>query len=108
MFMSIFAWAAPLMDFIDGSLVGGLAKWAETWDFLGNGALKSLVLDGMIAFFTLAGAEKPALAELAKKLSLSCVDRTITLYFQADPQEIVSFLKEQAEAKKRKAGQTAQ
>lgn len=49
MFMSIFAWATPLMDFIDGTLVGGLASWAEGWTFLGDGALRSLVLDGIIA-----------------------------------------------------------
>ena len=81
----------------DGKFYVNLSLKAQSEEIAQN--LKKM-LDGMIAFFTLAGAEKPALAELAKKLSLSCVDRTITLYFQADPEEIVSFLKEQAEAKK--------
>jgi len=60
------------------------------------------MLEGVIAFFTLAGDKQPALAELAKKLNLSCVDRTITVYFESDPQTVVSFLKEQWAAKQQK------
>ncbi|MHC5012409.1 MAG: ferrous iron transport protein B [Planctomycetota bacterium] len=48
-FLSIFSWAAPLMDFIDGTVFGGLAEAADGWALLGDGALKSLVVDGIIA-----------------------------------------------------------
>jgi len=48
-FLSIFAWAAPLMDLIDGTVFGGLASAADGWTWLGDGALKSLVIDGVIA-----------------------------------------------------------
>lgn len=47
-FVSIFTWSAPLMDWIDAAFaqlaetVGGLA-------FLGDGATKSLIVDGIIA-----------------------------------------------------------
>ncbi len=47
-FMSIFSWAAPIMDFVDGTIIGGLQAWAEGWGWLGDGALKSLVIDGII------------------------------------------------------------
>jgi hypothetical protein len=60
------------------------------------------MLEGVVAFFTLAGDKQPALAELAKKLNLTCVDRTITVYFESDPQTVVSFLKEQWAAKQQK------
>lgn len=48
-FLSIFAWAAPLMDFIDRAVFGGLAEAAGGWAWLGDGALRSLVVDGVIA-----------------------------------------------------------
>ena len=48
-FFSVFAWTAPLMDFIDGTLFGGLARLAEGWTWLGDGAFRSLVVDGVIA-----------------------------------------------------------
>lgn len=46
MFQSIFAWAGPLMDFIDESF-GELGAWAETQ--MPDGALQSLIVDGVIA-----------------------------------------------------------
>jgi len=66
------------------------------------------VADGMIAFLALAGGKEPALADLAKKLSLSSVDRTVTLYFEATPQEVVDSLKKQWQAEKQKRAEAAQ
>lgn len=66
------------------------------------------VLDGIFALFALAGDEQPLLAELAKRLSVSNVDRTVTVYFEEDPQTIVSFLKKQWAADRQKKIQTAQ
>ncbi len=46
-FMSIFQWAAPVMDFVEATfaLVG---EQVEAASFLGDGALKSLLVDGVI------------------------------------------------------------
>jgi len=47
-FASIFSWAGPIMDFVDGvfSAIGGEVS---SWAFLGDGALKSLAVDGLVA-----------------------------------------------------------
>jgi ferrous iron transport protein B len=45
-FQSIFSWAAPLMDWIDGSFVQ-LGSWIA--NHMSQGALQSLVVDGVIA-----------------------------------------------------------
>lgn len=58
------------------------------------------VLEGMIAFLTLAGSEQPVLAELAKKLELSTADNIVAIRFESDSAAIISFLKEQWEAKR--------
>jgi hypothetical protein len=58
------------------------------------------VLEGMIAFLTLAGSERPVLAELARKLELSTADNVVAIHFESDSAAIISFLKEQWEAKK--------
>jgi len=48
MFVSIFEWAAPLMDVVDAGF-GGLGAWVESWAWLGEGPLKSLLVHGVIA-----------------------------------------------------------
>ncbi|MFK8068019.1 MAG: ferrous iron transport protein B [Gammaproteobacteria bacterium] len=45
-FQSVFAWAAPLMDFMDGA-TASIGHWLES--FLPEGALRSLLVDGIIA-----------------------------------------------------------
>ena len=45
-FQAIYAWAGPLMDLVDG-LFSALSGWVGTW--FPDGALKSLVQDGVIA-----------------------------------------------------------
>ncbi|MFM8979990.1 MAG: ferrous iron transport protein B [Planctomycetia bacterium] len=47
LFVSIFAWAGPLMDWIDEDVVGRLAGLAR--EGLPEGLLKSLLVDGVIA-----------------------------------------------------------
>ncbi len=47
-FVSIFEWAAPVMHSVDSGFAS-LGSWVHTWGFLGSGALKSLVVDGVIA-----------------------------------------------------------
>ncbi len=49
MFVAMFTWAAPLMDFIDVTVFGGIEQAVRGWAFLGDGAAKSLVVDGVIA-----------------------------------------------------------
>jgi ferrous iron transport protein B len=48
-FMTIFAWSEPLMTFVEEGLVGRVAEWASGLDALGDGLLKSLIVDGIIA-----------------------------------------------------------
>lgn len=45
-FQAIYAWAGPLMDFIDGT-IAGLGDWLG--GFLPEGMLQSLVVDGIVA-----------------------------------------------------------
>lgn len=59
------------------------------------------ILDGIIALMTLAGDEQPVLAELAKKLQLSCLEKTVAVHFESEPERVLSFLKEQWEKKKK-------
>jgi len=58
------------------------------------------MLDGIIAFMSIAGGEKPVLADIASQLDVTCVDRTITLYFRSEPTAVVSFLKERWKVQK--------
>jgi hypothetical protein len=55
----------------------------------------SKMVDGVIAFAALAGEEQPKLAELAKKLKLSCVDKAVRVRFESDSRSVFEFLKEQ-------------
>ncbi len=45
-FQAVFTWAAPLMDFIDGSMAG-LGEWVAA--NMDEGPLQSLIVDGVIA-----------------------------------------------------------
>ena len=47
-FAAIFSWSGPLMDLIDG-FFGAVGEEVASWAWLGDGALKSLVVDGLIA-----------------------------------------------------------
>ncbi|MBA7660493.1 hypothetical protein ES703_68495 [subsurface metagenome] len=60
----------------------------------------SKIAEGIIAFATLASEEQPKLAELAKKLKLSCEQNTVRVHFESDAEAVVQFLKEQWEKKK--------
>jgi hypothetical protein len=58
------------------------------------------VLEGIIAYATLAGQDKPRLAELAQKIKLSCAQNTVTIHFDSSSESVFQFLKEQWELKK--------
>jgi len=53
------------------------------------------VLGGIIGFATLAGEEQPKLAELAKKLTLSCANDTVQIRFDSESEAVFELLKEQ-------------
>ena len=53
------------------------------------------ILGGMIAMASLAGEDKPKLAELARLLKPSCQGNTVRLRFDLDSQSLFDFLKEQ-------------
>jgi hypothetical protein len=63
------------------------------------------VLEGIIAFATLSGEQQPKLAELAKKVKLSCAQNTAGARFESDSQSVFQFLKEQWEKKNQAGGQ---
>ncbi|MBL7153709.1 MAG: hypothetical protein ISS79_08320 [Phycisphaerae bacterium] len=85
----------------DGKFYVNLSLRAESEEIAQN---VRKMLEGIVAFLSLAGSEKPALAELAKKLNLSCVDRTVTIYFESASESVFAFLKEIWEAEKREKG----
>jgi len=82
---------------VEGTFYVDLTLSAKSQEIAQN--LKKVV-EGMIAFLTLAGSEQPVLAELAKKLELSTADNIVAIHFESDSAAIISFLKEQWEAKK--------
>lgn len=53
------------------------------------------ILDGIIAFVSLPNEDQPKLAELAKKVKVSCEKNTVQVHFESDPEAVVQFLKEQ-------------
>ena len=82
---------------VEGTFYVDLTLTAKSQEIAQN--LKK-VLEGMIAFLTLVGSEQPVLAELAKKLELSTAENIVAIHFESDSAAIISFLKEQWEAKK--------
>jgi len=87
---------------VEGTLYIDLSLRAKTEEVAQN---VHKILDGIIALMTLAGDEKPVLAELAKKLQLSCVDKTVAIHFESESEAILSFLKEQWEKEKQEKSQ---
>lgn len=83
----------------DGKFYVNLSLRAESEEVSQN---VRKMLEGIIAFLSFAGGEHPSLAELAKKLDISNVDRTITVYFESTPESIFAFLKEIWQAEKNK------
>ena len=65
----------------------------------------SKITEGIIALAALAGEEQPKLAEMAKKVKLSCERNTVRVHFESDPETVFSFLKEQWKIKQEKAAQ---
>jgi len=55
------------------------------------------IVDGIIAFATLAGEEDPKLAELAARVDLSCQQNIVHVHFDSDPACVVKFLIERCE-----------
>ncbi|MHC4543399.1 MAG: hypothetical protein ACYTDW_00360 [Planctomycetota bacterium] len=53
------------------------------------------MLEGILAFVSLPNEEQPKLAELAKKVKVSCELSTVYIYFGSGPKAVVQFLKEQ-------------
>ncbi len=86
----------------DGKFYVNLSLRAESEEIAQN---VRKMLEGIIAFLTLAGSEHPSLAEVAKKLDISNVDRTITVNFESTPESVFEFLKDLWQAEKNKKGQ---
>ena len=83
----------------DGKFYVNLSLRAESEEVAQN--VKKM-LEGIIAFLTLAGSEQPTLAELANKLKLSSVDRTVAINFESSTESVFAFLKEIWQAEKNK------
>ena len=63
------------------------------------------MFDGFIAFANLSGQEQPKLAELAKKLQLSRVEKSVRVRFESDSESVFAFLKEKWQEKTQEGGQ---
>lgn len=63
------------------------------------------MVDGIIAFMSLAQQEQPQLAQLAKAVKIHYGDKSVGLRMEVDSSKVVAFLKEQwqKEAQKKKA-----
>jgi uncharacterized protein YjbJ (UPF0337 family) len=53
------------------------------------------ILEGIIAFVSLPNQETPLLAEMAKKVKVSCELNKVQIRFESEPEAVVQFLKEQ-------------
>jgi len=60
------------------------------------------MLEGILAFVSLPNEEQPNLAELAKKVKVSCELNTVYIYFGSGPEAVVQFLKEEWQKKQQK------
>jgi hypothetical protein len=60
---------------------------------------------GMMAYMSLAGADKPHLADLAKKVRVSSKQSRVSIFFASDPKEVVQFLAEQRQRDKPRPSQ---
>jgi ferrous iron transport protein B len=47
-FVAIYTWAAPAMDFLEGTVIGGISAALADSGVLGGGAVESLVVDGLL------------------------------------------------------------
>jgi hypothetical protein len=65
------------------------------------------MLQGIVAMTQLAGQEQPKLSELAKGVSVSRMDKTAQVRFEAPAQAVFAFVKEQWEQKKQQPQQQA-
>ena len=83
--------------YIDGSLT---AKSEEAAQAI------TQMLEGILAFVSLPNEEQPMLAELAKKVKVSCEQNKVQVHFESDPEPIVQFLKDQWQKNKEKETQT--
>ncbi|MHC4692417.1 MAG: hypothetical protein ACYS67_06725 [Planctomycetota bacterium] len=53
------------------------------------------ILEGILAFASLPNEQQPKMAELAKKVKVTCELNNVYIYFGSDPESVVQFLKEQ-------------
>ncbi len=57
------------------------------------------VLQGIIAYLTLAGQQQSNLARLVAKTQVSCTNNTVKIHFDSDPDSVFNTLKEQWQKK---------
>jgi len=58
------------------------------------------MLEGIIAFVSLPNEEQPMLAQLAKKVKVSCEQNKVQVHFDSNPESVVQFLKDQWQKQK--------
>jgi hypothetical protein len=64
------------------------------------------ILEGIVAFVSLPNEKQPKLAELAKKIKITCEKNSVRISFGANPEEVVRFLKEEWQKNQEKKTQT--
>ncbi len=64
------------------------------------------MLEGILAFVSLPNEEQPNLAELAKKVKVSCEQNKVQVHFESAPEVVVQFLKEEWQKNQQKESKT--
>ena len=83
----------------DGQFYINLSLRAESEEVAQN--IKKM-LEGLVAFLSLAGNEQAALVELAANLKLDNVDRAVTINLESDSEAVFAFLKNLWQTQKNK------
>lgn len=79
---------------VEGGFYADLELTAETGE-VAEGIRQ--ILEGVIAFASLSGEERPRLAELAKRVQVSCEGNSVRAHLGCDPKAVFELLKEQWE-----------
>ncbi|UCG55586.1 MAG: hypothetical protein JSU70_12035 [Phycisphaerales bacterium] len=84
---------------VEGDFYADLELTADTSE-VAQGISK--ILEGVIAFVSLSGEDRPRLAELAKKVELSCQGNSVRVHLGCDPRAVFELLREQWEKDREK------
>ena len=76
---------------VDGQLRADLCLAAKTGE---TASAIAQMAQGMVAYLTLQGTDQPRLADLAKKMRVSCENSAVRVHLESSPKEVIQFLAE--------------